>query len=115
MNEKFAATLLDALAVAATERVAGFGAGPGCRARLPSKKRCSTRLSKIVDARAAELQVSAEVLAPRGELKALAMGRRDPHALTGGGCRKSAPGCWRLIGESSQPAAAISLGALGTP
>jgi ribonuclease D len=36
-----------------------------------------------VDARAAELQVSAEVLAPRGELKALAMGKRDTHALTG--------------------------------
>ena len=27
--------------------------------------------------------MSAEILAPRGELKALAMGRRDTHALTG--------------------------------
>jgi ribonuclease D len=41
------------------------------------------RLMKIVDARAAELQVSAEVLAPRGELKALAMGNRATPALTG--------------------------------
>ena len=28
-------------------------------------------------------RISAEVLAPRGELKALAMGRRDTHALKG--------------------------------
>jgi hypothetical protein len=27
--------------------------------------------------------VSPEILAPRGELKALAMGKRDSHALTG--------------------------------
>jgi len=27
--------------------------------------------------------VSAEILAPRGELKALAMGKRESHALTG--------------------------------
>ncbi len=49
----------------------------------PEQKALLDRLSKIVDARAAELQVSAEVLAPRGELKALAMGKRDTHALTG--------------------------------
>ena len=49
----------------------------------PEQKALLDRLSKVVDARAAELQVSAEVLAPRGELKALAMGRRDTHALTG--------------------------------
>jgi ribonuclease D len=41
------------------------------------------RLNKIVDARAAQLEVSAEVLAPRGELKALALGRRDLPALAG--------------------------------
>jgi ribonuclease D len=40
-------------------------------------------LSTAVDARAAQLEVSAEVLAPRGELKALAMGKRDTHALKG--------------------------------
>jgi ribonuclease D len=41
------------------------------------------RLNKLVDARAAELNVSAEVLAPRGELKSLALGRRDSPALSG--------------------------------
>ena len=46
------------------------------------------RLSKIVDSRAAELEVSAEILATRGELKSIAMGTRasalrDSHALTG--------------------------------
>jgi ribonuclease D len=49
----------------------------------PEQKAQLERLAKTVDARAAELQVSAEVLAPRGELKALAMGKRDTHALTG--------------------------------
>jgi ribonuclease D len=41
------------------------------------------RLNKTVDACAAQLGVSAEVLAPRGEIKALAMGRRDVPSLTG--------------------------------
>ena len=41
------------------------------------------RLINTVDARAAELQVSAEILAPRGELKALAMGERDLNSLAG--------------------------------
>jgi ribonuclease D len=41
------------------------------------------RLARIVDARAAELSVSAEILAPRGELKALALGKRECHALQG--------------------------------
>jgi ribonuclease D len=49
----------------------------------PEQKALIERLAKIVDARAAELKVSAEILAPRGELKALAMGRRDSHALSG--------------------------------
>src|SRR6201992_4536617 len=40
----------------------------------PEQKAVLDRLSKIVDARASELSVSGEVLAPRGELKALAMG-----------------------------------------
>jgi ribonuclease D len=50
------------------------------------------RLATIVDARAAELGVSAEILAPRGELKALALGERNTAALQG----------WRRaeIGES---------------
>ena len=41
------------------------------------------RLAQLVDARAAELGVSAEILAPRGELKALAMGERGVAALAG--------------------------------
>jgi ribonuclease D len=49
----------------------------------PEQKAVIERLGKIVDARAAELEVSAEILAPRGELKALAMGARDTHALSG--------------------------------
>src|ERR1700678_1324473 len=49
----------------------------------PEQKAVIDRLGKIVDARAAELKVSAEILAPRGELKALGMGSRDTHAMTG--------------------------------
>ena len=82
MNEKFAATLLDALALAAREDLQDLSPGQDARP-TPEQKALLDSLSKIVDARAAELQVSAEVLAPRGELKALAMGRRDTHALTG--------------------------------
>jgi ribonuclease D len=40
----------------------------------PEQKAVIERLGKIVDSRALELQISAEVLAPRGELKALVMG-----------------------------------------
>ena len=54
----------------------------------PEQKALIERLGKVVDARAAELNISAEILAPRGELKALAMSARAPalresHALTG--------------------------------
>ncbi len=58
----------------------------------PEQRAVTDRLAKIVDRRAAELHLNAEILAPRGELKALAMGERDAHALRG----------WRLkeIGES---------------
>jgi ribonuclease D len=81
MNEKFAASLLEALR--------GSSVAPGDHAPIqdarptPEQKALLDRLGKIVDARAAELSVSAEVLAPRGELKALAMGKRETHALTG--------------------------------
>jgi ribonuclease D len=82
MSDKFARTLLEALA-----RTAGAGpmdVEPVQDSRpTPEQKAQLERLAKTVDARAAELQVSAEVLAPRGELKALAMGKRDTHALTG--------------------------------
>jgi ribonuclease D len=49
----------------------------------PEQKVLAERLGKIVDARARELNVSPELLAPRGELKALALGRRDTDALAG--------------------------------
>ena len=81
MNEKFAASLLDALrasSVSAADQAPIRDERP-----TPEQKALLDRLSKIVDARAAELSVSAEVLAPRGELKALAMGKRETHALTG--------------------------------
>jgi ribonuclease D len=79
MNERFAAALLDALAHSSIE-----DAEPAQDARpTPEQKALLERLMKIVDARAAELKVSAEVLAPRGELKALAMGRRGTAALRG--------------------------------
>jgi ribonuclease D len=82
MNERFAATLLEALAIASSRGVQDLAPVQDSRP-TPEQKALLDTLSKIVDARAAELQVSAEVLAPRGELKALAMGRRDTHALTG--------------------------------
>jgi ribonuclease D len=49
----------------------------------PEQKAVIEHLVKIVDGRAAELGISAEILAPRGEIKALAMGKRDSHALSG--------------------------------
>ncbi|MDP9009796.1 MAG: ribonuclease D [Pseudomonadota bacterium] len=82
MNEKFAATLLDALDSASGAELTDLEPVQDSRP-TPEQKALLDRLVKIVDARAAELQVSAEVLAPRGELKALAMGRRDTHALGG--------------------------------
>jgi ribonuclease D len=81
LNEKFAASLLEALhasSVSAADRAPIRDERP-----TPEQKALLDRLSKIVDARAAELSVSAEVLAPRGELKSLAMGNRGTHALTG--------------------------------
>jgi ribonuclease D len=90
MNDRFAASLLDALQASSHLDPADVEPGQDSRP-TPAQKLVLDRLIKTVDARAAELQVSAEILAPRGELKALAMGKRDSHALAG----------WRLqeIGE----------------
>ena len=82
MNDKFAATLLEALGTAAVGDAANDEPIQDLRP-TPEQKALAEDLAKIVDARAAELQVSAEVLAPRGELKSLAMGKRESHALTG--------------------------------
>jgi ribonuclease D len=94
MNDKFAATLLEALS-SATGAEESDEPIQDLRP-TPEQRALADALAKIVDARAAELQVSAEVLAPRGELKALAMGRRESHALAG----------WRLaeIGTRLQAA-----------
>jgi ribonuclease D len=85
LNEKFAAALL---AVLANARPDAADLEPMQDARpTPEQKALLERLVKVVDARAAELQVSAEVLAPRGELKALAMANggslRDSRAFRG--------------------------------
>ena len=81
MNDKFAATLLEAMSHASG---ADESDEPIQDLRpTPEQRALADALAKIVDARAAELQISAEVLAPRGELKALAMGKRDTHAMSG--------------------------------
>ncbi|HEY2679343.1 MAG TPA: ribonuclease D [Steroidobacteraceae bacterium] len=82
LNDKFAATLLDALHAAPGLDASDLEPAQESRP-TPEQKALLDRLAKIVDARAAELKVSAEVLAPRGELKSLALGKRDSHALQG--------------------------------
>jgi len=49
----------------------------------PEQKALADRLARVVDAHAAALEISAEILATRGELKALAMGARDVAVLKG--------------------------------
>lgn len=81
LNDALAANLLTALQGVADDV---SDQSPVQDARpTPEQKAVIERLNKIVDARAAELSVSAEILAPRGEIKALAMGRSDSHALNG--------------------------------
>jgi ribonuclease D len=82
LNEKLGGSLLEALN--ASSRAALTDLEPSQDARpTAQQKALLERLIVAVDARAAELQVSPEILAPRAELKALAMGRRDTHALEG--------------------------------
>jgi ribonuclease D len=86
LNDSLAANLLQALEAAAHEEA---DQEPSQDARpTPAQKALIERLGKIVDSRAAELEISAEILAPRGELKALGVGThagalRESHALTG--------------------------------
>ena len=87
MNDGFAATLLDSLHSVSPTEAADQEPGQDSRPTA-EQKALIERLAKIVDKRAAELQLSAEILAPRGELKALAMGTRlsalrDAPALVG--------------------------------
>jgi ribonuclease D len=59
-------------------------AGPGPDARpTDAQKAMIDRLNRLVDARAAQLGVGAEILATRGQIKALAMGNHAVGALTG--------------------------------
>jgi ribonuclease D len=81
-NDAFAASLLDALHDEPAGAIADLNPGFDSRP-TPEQKELALRLAKIVDSRALELKISPEVLAPRGELRALAMGRRDTDALTG--------------------------------
>jgi ribonuclease D len=82
LNEKLSGTLLDALDSSTGTALTDLEPEQDSRP-TPAQKALLERLIQTVDARAAELQVSAEVLAPRGELKSLAMGKRDSHALAG--------------------------------
>jgi ribonuclease D len=82
LNERFAAGVLEALKSAAAEPLDESEPLQDSRPS-PAQKSLMEKLNKLVDARAAELQISPEVLAPRGELKALAMGRRGSAALKG--------------------------------
>jgi ribonuclease D len=80
-NDGFAASLLQALH---DDSSGAIDLNPGQDTRpTAEQKELAQRLGKIVDSRALELKISAEVLAPRGELKALAMGKRDTDALSG--------------------------------
>jgi ribonuclease D len=96
LNEKFSAAILAVLKAAADGDPPDQEPGQESRP-TPEQKAVLDRLIKIVDARAADLQISAEVLAPRGELKSLAMGKRDSHALGG----------WRLEEIGTRLLAAI--------
>ena len=99
-NDAFAESLLKTLREDSAVPVADLNPEPGCAPHPRTKSAVIERLAKIVDARAAELQVSAELLAPRGELKALAMGKRDTHAMGG----------WRRRGDRRTAAANSRLG-----
>jgi ribonuclease D len=82
LNEKLSGTLLDALNGSSSVELTDLEPSQDSRP-TPQQKALLDRLIQTVDARAAELRVSPEILAPRGELKALAMGKRDSHALAG--------------------------------
>jgi ribonuclease D len=81
-NDGFAASLLQALHDEPAGAIIDMNPGQDTRP-TPAQKELALRLGKIVDSRALELEISPEVLAPRGELKALAMGQRDTDALAG--------------------------------
>ena len=81
-NEGFAQGVLEALAAPPDPALVDDAPVQDARP-TPEQKALIERLGGIVDRRAADLELSAEVLAPRGEIKALAMGRRDLPSLAG--------------------------------
>jgi len=91
LNETFARGMLEALRAPPAVALADEEPSQDLRP-TPEQKAMIERLNKAVDLKAAELGVSAEVLAPRGEIKALALGKRELPSLAG----------WRRreIGES---------------
>jgi ribonuclease D len=82
VNDVLANGLLEALREASSGELVDQEPSQDARP-TPQQRALLDRLAHTVDARAAELGVSAEILAPRGELKALAMGERGVAALTG--------------------------------
>lgn len=82
LNERFASTLLQELKAVAEAEPQDLE--PARDARLTAEQKALIEvLNKAVDQRAKELQISAEVLAPRGEIKSIALGNRDAPALKG--------------------------------
>jgi ribonuclease D len=81
-NEGFALALLECLRAQADSEPADQTSSQDLRPTAEQKE-LAQRLAALVDARAAALGISAEILAPRGELRALAMGKRDSHVETG--------------------------------
>jgi len=82
LNDALAQSLLAALREGSG--AAGEDSEPVRDSRpTPEQKAVIDRLARLVDARAQDLGVSAEILAPRGEVKALAMGARNTQALSG--------------------------------
>jgi ribonuclease D len=81
MSEALAGDLLEALRDSAS---GAMDIAPAADLRpTPEQKDLADRLAGVVDAHAAALAISSEILATRGELKALAMGSRDVAALKG--------------------------------
>jgi ribonuclease D len=81
MSEALAADLLESLRDSASGALDTL---PAADLRpTPEQKALAARLAGVVDAHAAALAISSEILATRGELKALAMGSRDVAALKG--------------------------------
>lgn len=81
-NARFAEDLLDTLRDQAPREPPAPEPEPDGRP-TDAQKAAAERMIRAVDARAAELGVSAEILATRGQIKALAMGSRQIDALAG--------------------------------